>query len=185
MFWRTSSNDLETRYYKTRMRSQYHEHVNQKPWAISEFPLTSSDQNYIPMQKNIYIYPVFIRSSCASGEDLRGKREPGNRSFLREITLFLNLRTVRSTTNKIVKKASQRDKMSKMHQINKPMAWKTFQSFGTPPLDSPWNSIEMTRHCLDLGSATSAWLVKHLLHPIRSTTQIYNRRQNCWDIVLK
>ena len=105
MFWRTSSNDLETRYYKTRIRSQYHEHVNQKPWAISEFPLTSSDQNYIPMQKKkIYIYPVFIRSSCASGEDLRGKREPGNRSFLREITLFLNLRTVRSTTNKIVKK---------------------------------------------------------------------------------
>ena len=57
------------------------------------------------MQKKIYIYSVFIRSGCASGEkDLRGKREPETRSFLREITLFLNLRTVRSTTNKIVKK---------------------------------------------------------------------------------
>ena len=102
MFWRTSSNDLETRYYKTRIRSQYHEHVHQKPWAISEFPLTSPDRNYIPMQKKKY--SVFIRNGCASGVDLRGKREPGNRSFLREITLFLNLRTVRSTTNKIVKK---------------------------------------------------------------------------------
>ena len=59
MFWRTSSNDLETRYNKTRIRSQYHEHVNQKPWPISEFPLISSDQNYIPMQKNIYIYIQF------------------------------------------------------------------------------------------------------------------------------
>ena len=58
MFWRTSSNDLETRYNKTRIRSQYHEHVNQKPWPISEFPLISSDQNYIPMQKK-YIYIQF------------------------------------------------------------------------------------------------------------------------------
>ena len=97
MFWRTSSNDLETRYYKTRIRSQYHEHVNQKSWAISEFPLISSDQNYIPMRKKIY--SVFIRNGCASGEVLRGKREHGNRSFFSEITFFLNLRTRSSSSS--------------------------------------------------------------------------------------
>ena len=72
MFWRTSSNDLETRDYKTRIRSQYHEHVNQKPWAISEFPLTSSGQK-------VKKYSILTRNGCASDEDLSGKREPGHR----------------------------------------------------------------------------------------------------------